>query len=317
MQKSIDRNIFTLLKTQSKVKEAFPEGLKVRLRLKGPEDLKRDRSLEIRKYVKEGGLHTVCQEAACPNLGRCWSEGTASFMILGSTCTRRCGFCNIHTGRPREPEPDEAFRLAETVQKMRLRHVVITSVDRDDLKDCGSAHFAGVIKAVRQKNPKTRIETLIPDFKARLENLERIWEANPHIINHNVETVPSLFREICPQSNYWNSLEVLRLSYRAGFLTKSGLILGLGESFQECCELIQDLVDCGVSILTIGQYLRPAPQHAPVKEYISLERFADLKERALALGIDYVEAGPLVRSSYHAQESFEKYYAGISQAEGN
>ena len=304
------------LKLQSQAKEAFPQSLKVRLRLQGPEDLKKDKAAKIRKYVEEKGLHTVCQEAACPNLGHCWSEGTATFMILGSTCTRRCGFCNVNTGRPLPPDPEEPSKLAETVAQMRLRHVVITSVDRDDLKDCGSAHFAEVIRILAQKNPGIRIESLIPDFKARVENLERIWEARPHIINHNLETVPSLFSKICPQSNYENSLEVLRLSSKAGFLTKSGFILGLGESLQECYKLIQDLRACEISILTIGQYLRPSLQHAPLQEYISEEGFADLKAYALGLGIEYVEAGPLVRSSYHAKESFEAYYRSISKKMG-
>ena len=305
------------MKAQSKTKEvlAMPESLKVRLRLRVPEDLKNDKAAQIRNHIKTGGLHTVCQEAACPNLGHCWSEGTATFMILGSRCTRRCGFCNVSTGRPFALDPNEGLKLAETVRQMQLRHVVITSVDRDDLKDCGSLHFAEVIRAVRQRNPRTRIETLIPDFKARLENLRLIWEAKPDIINHNVETVPSLYRTICPQSNYQNSLEVLRLSQKMGFLTKSGLILGLGESFRECCQVIGDLAACGVSILTIGQYLRPSPQHAPLKEYLPMQYFRELKEYALQMGLAYVEAGPLVRSSYHAKESFEAYYESVSKKE--
>ena len=302
------------MKLQNKIKKpsSVPESLKVRLRLRSSEDLKKDKAVQIRKHVEAGGLHTVCQEAACPNLGHCWSEGTASFMILGSRCTRRCGFCNVSTGRPLPPDPEEGLKLAETLLQMQLRHVVITSVDRDDLKDCGSLHFAEVIQAVRRKNPKTRIEVLIPDFKARLENLRLVWKARPDIINHNVETVPSLYRTICPQSNYQNSLRVLQLSQKAGFLTKSGLILGLGESFEECCQVIDDLAASKVSILSIGQYLRPSPQHAPLKEYFPMQYFTDLKVYALKAGIAYVDAGPLVRSSYHAKESFEAYYERAS-----
>ena len=301
------------MELQNKTKSPLPENLKVRLRLKVPDELETDKAVQIRKHIALRGLHTVCQEAACPNLGHCWSQGTATFMILGKQCTRRCGFCNVSTGRPLPPDTEEASKLAETLSQMQLRHVVITSVDRDDLKDCGSTHFAEVICAIRQKNPKTRIEVLIPDFKARLENLRRIWKAKPDIINHNVETVPSLYRTICPQSNYQNSLRVLRLSQEAGFLTKSGLILGLGENFRECCQLIDDLAASGVSILTIGQYLRPSPKHAPLKEYLPLQSFTELKAYALAAGIAYVDAAPLVRSSFHAKESFEAYYAQASK----
>ena len=288
-----------------------PSSLKVKLRLSTTEQLKASKTRQI---IESKELNTVCQEAACPNLAHCWSEGTATFMILGKQCTRRCGFCNIQTGRPSPLDPQEPENLAQAVFEMKLRHVVITSVDRDDLKDCGSTHFAQVIKKVRETNPLTRIEVLIPDFKARIENLERIWQAGPEIINHNIETVPSLYRSICPQSNYKNSLRVLELSKQAKFITKSGLILGLGESFEECQELISDLADSGVSILTIGQYLRPSSKHSPLKAYIPLNQFAALKEYAIDRGIGYVESGPLVRSSYHAKESFENYYNQIKLA---
>lgn len=298
---------------QVQKKKLLVEKPKIRLRLEVSENLKKTNTAQIRKHIESRGLHTVCQEAACPNLGHCWSQGTATFMILGRLCTRRCGFCNVSTGRPLPPDKEEPFKLAETVSQMRLGHVVITSVDRDDLKDCGSAHFADVIRAVRRKNPKTRIEALIPDFKARTENLRRVWEAKPDIINHNVETVPSLYRMICPQSNYQNSLQVIRLSQEANFPVKSSLLLGLGENFKECCRVIDDLADCGLSILTIGQYLRPSPKHAPVKKYLSLQIFRDLKMYSLQKGIAYVDSAPLARSSFHAKESFEAYSRPISK----
>lgn len=260
----------------------------------------------VQQIVDQAGLHTVCQEAACPNLGHCWSQKTATFMIMGDTCTRRCGFCNIATARPRALDPAEPRNLAAAVAQMQLRHAVITSVDRDDLPDLGAGHFAACITAVREACPQTRIEVLIPDFKARPHELQKIWQAGPDIINHNVETVPSLFRTICPQSNYQNSLEVLRLSAEAGFLTKSGLILGLGECLDEVRTTIKDMVANQVKLLTIGQYLQPTREHAPLKEYIKPEVFDSLRDFALDAGLKYVESGPLVRSSYHASDSFEE-----------
>ncbi len=289
--------------------KSFPNYLKVKVPFGVSEEWNKNAlsTSATRKHVEKGGLHTVCQEAACPNLSHCWAQGTATFMIMGDHCTRRCGFCNVSTGRPLPLQNDEAESLADAVFTMGIQHVVITSVDRDDLKDCGSTHFAQTIRAVRQKNPQTTIEVLIPDFKAKVENLERIWEAKPNIINHNVETVPDLYKSICPQSHYQNSLEVLKLSHQRGFITKSGIILGLGERFREICEVINDLIACGVKILTIGQYLQPTIQHAHVKKYFPLSFFRRLKQYALKKGMGYVEAGPLVRSSYHAKESFEKF----------
>ena len=262
----------------------------------------------LQEKIKNKKLHTVCEEALCPNLGHCWNQGTATFLIMGDICTRRCHFCNIKTARPQILDSNEAENLAQTVKDMNLRHVVITSVDRDDLKDCGSEHFAKCILAVRESNPKIRIEVLIPDFKARGENLQKIWMAKPDIINHNVETVPSLYRKICPQSNYENSLKVLELSFQEGFVTKSGIILGLGEEITEVSSVIDDLANLQVSILTIGQYLPPSSSHAKLMKLIPEETFAELKHYATKKGIKYTQAGHFVRSSYHAQESFEIFW---------
>ncbi len=266
-----------------------------------------------RRQLQAGGLITVCQEASCPNLGHCWAQGTATFMIMGERCTRRCAFCDVTTGRPSPLDSDEPQRLAQTVVAMKLRYVVVTSVDRDDLKDCGSSHFARCIEALQQLRPAVRIEVLIPDFKGREENLKPIWAAAPTVINHNVETVPSLYRSICPQSNYENSLKVLRLSAQAGFVTKSGIILGLGEQLSEVRQVICQLKENGTQLLTIGQYLQPSPQHAPLREYISLHVFQELKSYALQQGLVAVEAGPLVRSSYHAADLFATYLAARAE----
>lgn len=260
----------------------------------------------VKDAVHGARLHTVCEEASCPNLGHCWNQGTATFMIMGETCTRRCGFCDINTARPSMLDPREAEKTATAVQQLGLKHVVITSVDRDDLKDCGSRHFAAVMRRVRELNPKTTMEVLIPDFKGVTEHLQRIWDEKPEILNHNVETVPSLFRTICPQSNYQTSIEVIRQSGAAGLLTKSGLILGLGEEIAEVRGVIADLAQAGCGMLTIGQYLQPSPKHAPLKSYVPLEVFDELKEYALGLGFRHVESGPLVRSSYHAGESLDE-----------
>lgn len=259
-----------------------------------------------RDIIKLTALNTVCQEASCPNLNHCWSLGTATFLIMGNKCTRRCGFCDIDTGKPQPLDPEEPKRLAIAVQKMRLKHVVITSVDRDDLKDCGSEHFANCILEVKKYNPNTTIEVLIPDFKAKEENLKKIWEAEPTIINHNLETVPSLYKYICPQSNYQHSLKVLELSSKNGFLTKTGLIVGLGETEEELKQTIQEARSVGTHILTIGQYLQPTSKHAPLVKYYPKEFFDEIKAYALDLGFLHVEAGPHVRSSFHAGVSIEE-----------
>lgn len=263
----------------------------------------------VKDAVHGARLNTVCEEASCPNLGHCWNKGTATFMIMGENCTRRCGFCDINTARPTLLDPKEPEKTAQAVAQLKLKHVVITSVDRDDLKNCGSRHFAAVIRRVRELNPQTTIEVLIPDFKGVEEHLQRIWDERPEILNHNVETVPSLFRTICPQSNYQTSIDVIRQSAAQGLLTKSGLILGLGEEIPEAREVISDLAQAGCGMLTIGQYLQPSPKHAPLKNYVPLEIFDELKEYALSLGFRHVESGPLVRSSYHAGDSLDELLA--------
>jgi lipoic acid synthetase len=279
-----------------------PEWMKVRLKFDTPNE---STSRKVKKLVEGSRLSTVCEEASCPNLGHCWGMGTATFLVMGEICTRRCGFCDISTARPFALDPTEPDRLANTIQEMELRHAVITSVDRDDLKDAGSHHFARCITATREKNPDTTIEVLIPDFKGLDENLERIWNARPDIINHNVETVPSLFPTICPQSNYQVSLDVLKKSARQGFLTKSGIILGLGETVEEVKQVLRDLREHNTHLVTIGQYMQPTREHAPLIEYAPLERFKELKHFAYELGFSHVESGPLVRSSYHARDALD------------
>ena len=272
--------------------------IKVSLRLNSQE------AFQTRKYVENYGLHTVCQEANCPNLSHCWSRKTATFMIMGKDCTRSCRFCNISTARPAPLDTDEPQKLAQTIFDMQIKHVVITSVDRDELEDCGSEHFAECILAVQQKNPETSIEVLIPDFKGKEKNLEKIWATKPDIINHNLETVASLYKTICPQSNYKNSLLVLKKSADKGFLTKSGIILGLGEKIEEVYTLIDDLVTVHTKMLTIGQYLQPSNQHAPIINYIPQKTFNLLKKYALQKGLKHVEASAMVRSSYYADKSY-------------
>lgn len=276
--------------------------MKVRMRFAVPESY---RSGDVRSALHDGRLSTVCEEANCPNLGHCYGRGTATFLVMGDRCTRRCGFCNIETARPHPLDPTEPARLANTAERMGLKHIVITSVDRDDLPDGGSAHFAACIAETGQRNPRASIEALIPDFKANPESLERIFQATPDIINHNIETVPSLYKAICPGSSYENSLRVLRLSSERGILTKTGLILGLGEEISEVENVICEAHSAGVRLLSIGQYLQPSSLHAPLKKYIDREVFEDLKGFALGLGFLYVEAGPLVRSSYHAGDALE------------
>ncbi len=279
-----------------------PEWMKVRLKFDTPEQSK---SREVKNLIEGSKLKTVCEEASCPNLGHCWGLGTATFLVMGEVCTRRCGFCDISTARPFALDPTEPDRLADTIREMQLKHAVITSVDRDDLKDCGSYHFARCITATREKNPNTSIEVLIPDFKGKEENLQRIWDAAPDIINHNVETVPSLFPTICPQSNYQVSLDVIRKSAEKGFLTKSGIILGLGETVDEVKQVLRDLRENLTHLVTIGQYMQPTREHAPLAEYAPVSRFQELKDYAYELGFLYVESGPLVRSSYHAGDALD------------
>jgi len=262
----------------------------------------------VRSLVRNSRVATVCESAACPNLNHCWSAGSATFMIMGERCTRRCTFCNIETARPAPLDPEEPRRVAETIGAMKLHHAVITSVDRDDLPDCGSAHFAEVIRQIRSLAGGVTIEVLIPDFKGRERNLERIWQAAPDLINHNIETVPRLYREVCPQADFDISLRLLEASAGRGFATKSGLLVGLGEEIDEVKETLTLLHGRGVRIVTIGQYLRPGPKNSEVKRWISREQFDELKAFGEALGFSHVESGPLVRSSYHAATGMEKLF---------
>jgi lipoic acid synthetase len=248
-------------------------------------------------------LHTVCEEAHCPNLGECWARGTATFMILGDVCTRACGFCAVKTGRPgAPPDPEEPRRVADAARRMRLRHAVVTSVDRDDQADGGASIFAATIREIRERVPGCAVEVLIPDFKGRWDALAVVLEARPDILNHNVETVPRLYRRARAGASFPRSLELLRRSKEAALLTKSGVMVGLGEERAELEQTIREIRDAGTDILTVGQYLRPSPQHLPVVRYYPPEEFAELRQLALGLGYAHVESGPLVRSSYHAEE---------------
>jgi len=256
----------------------------------------------LRGLMRGLELHTVCEEAHCPNLGECWGRGTATFMILGEVCTRACGFCAVKTGLPgRPPDPDEPGRVAEAVARMGLRHAVITSVNRDDQPDGGASIFAATIREVRARVPGCAVEVLIPDFKGRAEALQVVADARPDVLNHNVETVPRLYRRARAGASFPRSLELLRRSKDAGLLTKSGIMVGLGEEWAEIEETVRAIRASGTDILTVGQYLRPSLQHLPVLRYYSPAEFDALRAFALGLGFAHVESGPLVRSSYHAE----------------
>ncbi len=278
-------------------KSSRPEWLKVRF----PMGANYQRLQELMRGQE---LHTVCEEARCPNIGDCWNRGTATFMILGDTCTRSCGFCAIKTGRPEFLDHGEPRRVALAVQRLRLRHAVITSVNRDELPDGGAAIFAETIRWVRRLSSGTTIEVLIPDFKGDRAALATVMAARPEILNHNTETVPRLYRRVRPQAIYERSLELLRTAREmdAGALTKSGVMVGLGETKDELLAVFRDLAANEVDILTVGQYLQPTHDHLPVERYWHPDEFAELKEAALAMGFRHVESGPLVRSSYHAEE---------------
>jgi lipoyl synthase len=257
----------------------------------------------LRTLMRELDLHTVCEEAHCPNVGDCWNRGTATFMILGDVCTRACGFCAVKTGLPaRPPDPAEPLRVAEAVAQMGLKHAVITSVNRDDQKDGGAFIFAEVIREIRARIPACAVEVLIPDFKGDPQAQAVVLEARPDILNHNTETVPRLYRRVRPGARFDRSLELLRRSREAGLLTKSGIMLGLGEEWAEILETIQAIRSAGTHVLTIGQYLRPSPNHLPLERYYTPAEFDSLRIFALGLGYGHVESGPLVRSSYHADE---------------
>jgi len=261
----------------------------------------------VRKLVDDRKLHTVCQSAQCPNLGECWSRGTATVMILGNICTRSCNFCAIQTGRPTELDLGEPARVAEAVAQMRLRHCVITSVARDELSDGGASVWAATIRAVRHRNPNTAIEVLVPDFKGKTEDLDTVLDAKPDIFNHNVETVERLQKPVRVQARYDRSRAVLQYAKSRGFTTKTGIMLGLGEEHHEIEQTLRDLVSDKVDILTVGQYLQPTPQHLPISRWVTPEEFVHWKNFGLGLGLGVVESGPLVRSSYHADEQSQKY----------
>lgn len=272
-----------------------PEWLRVRL--PGGENYN-----ELKGIMRGLELHTVCEEARCPNIGECWNARTATFMILGDTCTRACGFCAVKTGRPGVLDLGEPVRVAEAVETMGLKHAVITSVNRDELEDGGASIFAGTIRQIRKRIPACGIEVLIPDFMGNEEALASVMRARPDILNHNIETVPRLYPQVRPKARYPRSLEVLRRAKRmdATVFTKSGIMLGLGEEMDEVVQVFRDLRAHDVEILTVGQYLRPSANHLPIARYVTPDEFAWLKAEALKIGFRHVESGPLVRSSYHA-----------------
>lgn len=275
------------------------------IRIKRPDWLKvrapgGDKYAEIREMMRSKSLHTVCEEAHCPNIGECWGQGTATFLILGETCTRNCRFCAITTGKPLPPDPKEPMNVAESVRSMKVRHAVITSVNRDDLPDGGSAIWAETIRKTREINPNTSIEVLIPDFMGFKDQLQRVIDEKPDILNHNIETVPRLYKTVRPKAKYQQSLEVLLESANQGLRTKSGLMVGVGETVEEVKEVLRDLFAHKVKIVTIGQYLQPTKQHLDVVRFVEPNEFLEYKKYGMQLGFVHVESGPLVRSSYHA-----------------
>ena len=256
----------------------------------------------VRGLVDTHKLHTICESGNCPNMGECWGEGTATFMILGNICTRSCGFCAVATGRPEPVDWDEPQRVAEAINLMKVKHAVVTSVDRDEIKDGGSIIWYNTIKAIKALNPTTTLETLIPDFKAEAENIQRIIDAAPEVVSHNIETVERLTKQVRIQAKYWRSMETLRILKAGGRRTKSGIMLGLGETKEEVVQTMQDLRDSNVDVITIGQYLQPSKKHLAVQRFVHPDEFKDLREIGYTMGFDYVESGPLVRSSYHSEK---------------
>ena len=264
---------------------------------------------KLLKLVNEERLHTVCQSAKCPNMGECWSVGTATLMILGDVCTRSCGFCHIATGRPPTLDLDEPVRVGAAVAAMSLTHAVITSVNRDELPDGGAAVWAETIRQVRLQAPATSVEVLIPDFCGDWDALQKVLDERPEILNHNIESVPRLYRQVRPQAKYTRSLKLLQIAKEQGLVTKTGMMLGLGEEEHEIDAVLDDLVAVGCDILTLGQYLQPTPKHLPVIRWVHPDEFAMWKERGEARGLRHVESGPLVRSSYHAEKQVRAHAA--------
>jgi lipoic acid synthetase len=291
-----------------KPREPKPEWLKVRA--PGSENY-----LRLRGIMRDLKLNTVCEDAHCPNIGECWHHGTATFMILGDICTRACAYCAVAHGKPKELDLDEPVRVAEAVHQMRLKYAVITSVDRDDLPDGGAGIFASTIREIKRRRPDARVEVLIPDFKGEYEPLKTVLDARPDVLNHNTETVPRLYRMARSGGKYARTLELLdrARTYTPDIPTKTGLMVGLGEEKDELVEVFRDLHKIGVSILTLGQYLRPSPDHAVMTRYYHPGEFAELKRIALSIGFVHVEAGPLVRSSYHAHEQADAAEAALAR----
>ncbi len=256
---------------------------------------------QLKTMMRSKSLHTVCEEARCPNIAECWNAGTATFMINGDTCTRSCSFCAVKTGRPAPLDWDEPNRVADAAQKMNLVHCVITSVNRDELPDGGAAIWAQTIRAVREKSPKTTIEVLIPDFKGNMDALQTVIDAAPDLLNHNTETVPRLYRPVRPQGRYPWSIQLLREAKLRGMRTKTGIMLGLGETKEEVIQVMSDLVEIGCDVLTLGQYLQPTKNHIPVHRFVHPDEFAEFKHIGMQMGFGHVESAPLVRSSYHAE----------------
>jgi lipoic acid synthetase len=285
-------------------REPKPEWLKVRA--PGSENYMR-----LKGIMRELHLNTVCEDARCPNIGECWHHGTATFMILGDVCTRACAYCAVAHGRPETLDTEEPTRVAEAITRMELQYAVITSVDRDDLADGGASIFADTIRQTRARVPACRIEVLIPDFQGMATSLQQVLDAGPDVLNHNIETVPRLYRKVRSGGKYPRSLELLERAraYRPDIATKTGIMVGLGEEHDEIIAVFEDLRRVGVSILTIGQYLRPTPQHAPMVRYYHPDEFAALKTVGMELGFVHVESGPLVRSSYHAHEQADAFEA--------
>ncbi len=256
----------------------------------------------VRGLVDQHKLHTICESGNCPNMGECWGAGTATFMILGNICTRSCGFCAVATGKPLPVDWDEPQRVAEAIHLMKVKHAVVTSVDRDELKDGGAEIWYNTIKAIKQLNPDTTLETLIPDFKGNMDQVQRVADAHPEVVSHNIETVERLTKRVRIQAKYWRSMEVLRYLKMANMRVKSGIMLGLGEEKVEVVQTLQNLKDNGVDVVTIGQYLQPTAKHLPVVRFVHPDEFAEYREIGYSIGLDYVESGPLVRSSYHSEK---------------
>ena len=281
---------------ESMPQQRLPEWFKVRLSTNG-------RYAAVRSKVRKGSLHTVCESAACPNRNECWNAGTAAFLILGDVCTRRCGFCNIPSGSPAAPDPEEPGRLADAVASLGLSYAVVTSVTRDDLPDGGAGMFAEAIRAINRRKPECRVEVLVPDFQGSASSLETVLDARPQVLNHNVETVPALYRRVRPQADYGRSLQLLERAASRGVTAKSGLMLGIGEGMEEVRSVLRDLRGVGCESLTIGQYLQPNKRSLPVASFHDPRVFEELRSEALRMGFQSVSAGPLVRSSYHAELS--------------